>query len=328
MPFVSSVLAMLCWSGSDFFTKLGTSQEDKRSELKVGGIVGLIFGLHALYMLIFGGVTISLSDLIFYLPASILYIGSMLIGYMGLRYIELSISSPICNSSGALALLFSLLYFGVTFAEGDESGKIFLNAPIIIGAVFVAAGVIALGLVDYSEDDVARAARQEKSSRKYARSLLAILLPILYCVLDAAGTFVDTLLADAYTERLLDADPLLDPDLADSITGDRLNTAYELTWLLVGIVCLVIVYLVRRSRPKVKEELPIALGGICETAGQVFYMAVVVSEYKVGLVIISAYCAVSLLWSAIFLKERLSWKHYAAIAAAFVGIVILGWMDV
>jgi drug/metabolite transporter (DMT)-like permease len=42
------------------------------------------------------------------------------------------------------------------------------------------------------------------------------------------------------------------------------------------------------------------------------------------MVIISAYCALSLVWSRIFLKEKLSWKHYLAIAIAFVGIIVLG----
>ena len=42
---------------------------------------------------------------------------------------------------------------------------------------------------------------------------------------------------------------------------------------------------------------------------------------------ISAYCAVSVLWSRIFLKEKLSWKHYLTIATAVVGIVILGAFD-
>ena len=40
-----------------------------------------------------------------YLPVSALYILSMAIGYLGLRYIELSISSPICNSSGAIVAI-------------------------------------------------------------------------------------------------------------------------------------------------------------------------------------------------------------------------------
>ncbi len=43
-----------------------------------------------------------------YLPVSLLYISSMAMGYVGLRYIELSISSPICNSSGALVAVLCL----------------------------------------------------------------------------------------------------------------------------------------------------------------------------------------------------------------------------
>lgn len=44
--------------------------------------------------------------------------------------------------------------------------------------------------------------------------------------------------------------------------------------------------------------------------------------------IISAYCVASVLWSRIFLKEKLSSKHYIAVAAVVVGIVILGVFDV
>jgi drug/metabolite transporter (DMT)-like permease len=53
-------------------------------------------------------------------------------------------------------------------------------------------------------------------------------------------------------------------------------------------------------------------------------MAVMFAEFEVGMVIICAYCALSVLWGGIFLKEKLSWKHYAAIACAFVGIMLLG----
>ena len=42
---------------------------------------------------------------------------------------------------------------------------------------------------------------------------------------------------------------------------------------------------------------------------------------------IASYCAVSVLWSRLFLKEKLSWKHYLAIAVTVAGIVILGVFD-
>ena len=44
--------------------------------------------------------------------------------------------------------------------------------------------------------------------------------------------------------------------------------------------------------------------------------------------IISAYCAASVLWSRIFLKEKLSWKHYAMIALVVIGIVMIGIFDI
>lgn len=323
----TSLLAMLCWSGSDFFSKAGTKLSDRRSHYKVGIAVGLVMGLHAIYMVTFGGVPFSFSDIITYLPASILYIGSMVIGYIGLRYIELSISSPICNTSGALALIFSLFYFGVKWVD-DDSDAIFLNAPIIIGVVLIILGVASLGVIEYRENDEARAMRQQISGRKYTKSALAILLPVLYCLLDACGTFVDTLIADKYTEGLLTANTELTDEAADLLCGDILNTAYEFTWFFMAIIFAIYVFAIRREKPDVKYDGAKGIGAICETIGQVFYMMVVVSDYKVGLVIISAYCAVSLLWGQIFLKERLSWKHYAAIAAAFIGIVILGIYDV
>lgn len=43
--------------------------------------------------------------------------------------------------------------------------------------------------------------------------------------------------------------------------------------------------------------------------------------------IISSYCAASVLWSRIFLKEKLSAKHYISILMVFIGIVIMGVFD-
>ena len=43
--------------------------------------------------------------------------------------------------------------------------------------------------------------------------------------------------------------------------------------------------------------------------------------------IISSYCAASVLWSRIFLREKLSWKHYAMIGLIVAGIVIMGVFD-
>ena len=97
--FILALVAMFCWSGSDLFSKVGSKPDDKYSHWKMVMAVGLVMGIHAVITII-GGVRVTFADIIAYFPASFLYILSMVLGYVGLRYIELSISSPICNTSG------------------------------------------------------------------------------------------------------------------------------------------------------------------------------------------------------------------------------------
>lgn len=297
-----SIAALLCWSGSDLFSKIGCRDaRDKYAHLKMVIAVGVVMGLHAAYEIFIGGTPISLSVILTYLPVSALYILSMTIGYVGLRYIELSISSPICNSSGALVAVLCLITGGISAVNGWQVAA--------VGCVCV--GVVALGIVEAHEDDDLRAARQEKSNFKYAKSWLALALPIIYCLLDALGTFADSLVLETLNE-------------------DSANVAYELTFLLCAVVCFVYVVIIKKDRLVPKMEAPKYLGALCETAGQFAYIYAIGDAEHVMMAapIISAYCVASVLWGRLFLKEKLSWKHYAAIFVAVAGIIILGVFDV
>ena len=105
--FLYSLTAILFWSGSDLFSKIGSRADDTYSHWKMVMAVGTVMGLHAIY-LVATGTPFSPIDILTYLPASALYILSMIVGYAGLRYIELSLSSPVCNSSGAVAAILCL----------------------------------------------------------------------------------------------------------------------------------------------------------------------------------------------------------------------------
>lgn len=301
MWFWLSLVTLICWSGSDLFSKIGCRDaKDKYSHLKMVMAVGLVMGLHAAYEIFAGGVEISLSIILTYLPVSLLYIASMAMGYLGLRYIELSISSPICNSSGALVAVMTL--FMVGFSE---------YSPLALGAVaLVCVGAIGLGVVDYFEDEELRAERQKNSNYKYSKSLIALALPVAYCILDAAGTFADN--------RVLE---ILDEGSA--------NVAYELTFLFVGILCFIYVVLIKKDKLVPKMEAPKYIGAICETAGQFAYIYAIADTAHLAMSapIISSYCAASVLWSRIFLKEKLSKKHYLMILLVVIGIAIMGFLD-
>ena len=287
-----SIIALLCWSGSDFFSKIGCRDaKDPYSQNKMVMAVGVVMGLHALYKIYLCGVEISWAVIWTYLPISLLYISSMTLGYVGLRYIELSISSPICNASGALVAVIAIV-----------SGTAEAMAPAqYLAIVLCCAGVIGLGFVEANED--------EASNYKYAKSWLALALPIAYCVLDAAGTFADDLVLETLNE-------------------ESANVAYELTFLAAGAVMFVYTCLIKKQPLVPKMEAPKYLGAVCETIGQLFYIYALASgESALAAPIIASYCMASVLWSRLFLKEKLSWKHYACIFVTFAGIVIMGVYD-
>ncbi len=301
MWFVLSLVALLCWSGSDLFSKIGSKPDDKYSQWKMVIAVGLVMGIHAAFEIFVNGVQINWSAILTYLPASALYISSMILGYIALRYIELSVSSPVCNSSGAIASLFMIIFFFKMSGIETQSQLV----GTIFGIIACGIGVVGLGFAEMGEDEEVKLKRQEKANVKYSKSWIAIVLPILYCFIDAAGTVADTFILETLDENVA-------------------NVAYELTFLACGGIAAIYVFAIKRDKPTVKREFPKVVGAVCETAGQFAYIMALSKNSVAAAPIICCYCALSVVWGAIFLKERLSWKHYIAIAITIAGIVLLG----
>ncbi|MBR3179327.1 MAG: EamA family transporter [Clostridia bacterium] len=321
MWFWFAIIALICWSGSDLFSKIGCRDaSDRYSHLKMVAAVGIVMGLHAGYEILFNDVEINFQILLTYLPVSLLYIISMAIGYLGLRYIELSISSPICNSSGAIVAILTFIMFGIS----DD-----LPPIALVAVALICIGVIALGFVEAHEDEELRRLRQDASNYHYAKSFVAILIPLIYCLLDALGTFADSLVLfddavpDETTFRLLFWH-------GEKLVEDSANVAYELTFLFTGICAAIYTYVIKKQKPVFKMEVPKFTGAVFETIGQFFYIYALADSAHVAFSapIISSYCVASVLWSRIFLKEKLSYKHYLSILTVVAGIIILGILDI
>ena len=203
------------------------------------------------------------------------------------------------------AMILTLITVGI----GDD-----LPPLALVAVALVCIGVIALGITESNEDEELRRARQDESNRHYAKSWLAIALPVIYCLLDALGTFADSRVLEKLGEELADA----------------CNVAYELTFLVMGIACAVYVLGIKKQRLIPRQEGPKYIGAVCETIGQFFYIYALSDTEHVAFAapIISSYCVASVIWGRIFLKEKLSKKHYACIALVVAGIVILGILDI
>ena len=209
---------------------------------------------------------------------------------------KMAIARRKCARGAVLTLL---------FVGGEDYSPLALLAIAL-----VCVGAIGLGVVDATEDPELRAERQKDGNYKYAKSFLALALPVAYCILDAAGTFADN--------RVL-----------ETLDEGSANCAYELTFLAAAVFCFIYVVLIKKDRLVPKMEGPKYLGAICETAGQFAYIYAIAdtSHLAMSAPIISSYCAASVLWSRLFLKEKLSWKHYGMICLVVIGIAIMGIFD-
>lgn len=305
--FWTALVATLCWGFADLFYKSGADPEDRRSHLKTTAAVGIVFGIHAAYTLIFGDIGFDWRNLIRYAPVSAMYILSMAIGYLGLRYLELSIVSPVENCSGALAALLGI----IILQEMPES------AFTWIGIVCCCVGVFLLGLFEKNRD-AGELARQD--GRRFRTGLGAFLLPLAYCVIDTLGTFLD--------DPCLNMDSTWLLNVTEDTIEDVGNTAYELTFLLVAVVLIVCLLATRKKvparRPPLRYPGARLLAAVFETVGQYAYAHVIGGSAAVTAPLVGSYCVVSVVLSRLILKEKLPAKQYISIFITFAGIILLG----
>ena len=295
MWFLFAIVSVLAWGTADLFYKKGSDPKDKYSYLKIVIMVGAVMGIHAVYVMLTSGVVYDPSNIITYLPVSALYILSMAVGYAGLRFLELSISSPVQNSSGAISGLLTFIFLGQSMT----------------GIQFFAVGLITVGVILLSvfEQRFAEAERKENKEmvdRKYKYGAIALLFPLGYALIDSLGTFADAWVFDRGMDEM------------------QANISYELTWLIVAVLAWVYLVWIKKETFALRDQKDRGLAAIFETLGQFFYVFAISANAVIVAPLISSYSMVSVILSRIFLKEKLTAKQYAVIAMIMVGIFILG----
>lgn len=304
--FIFALCTTLAWGIADLFYKKGADEADRYSHLKTTMWVGIVMGLYATYLITLGGVDFDPINMLIYLPVSVMYILSMAIGYFGLRYLDLSISSPIQNASGAVAAVLLFIFVG-------ESIDIFTGLAI----ASICVGVFLLGVFEKQSGELDVVTPEDK---KYKIGFVAFMMPILYCIIDSLGTFFDGYYLDD-----IETTPL--KNVTEENFEDVANVAYMYTFLIVAVVIFVYLRFIKRERielPKQKNRI-IAAGA--ETLGQITYVYAISGVAVVAAPMISSYCIVSLILSRVFLKEKLTWKQYISVGLVVAGIVALGVID-
>ena len=152
--FFFALICLLGWGFADLFYKKSSDEHDRYSHLRIAVWVGLVMGVCAFAMMLIPfdeemktpmSVGTLLDNAVRYSPASLFYILSMVIGYAGLRYMEVSIVSPVQNASGGLSAIFMTVYFLVV-GQLESISDIF-DPLTTVGTVLIVLGVIALAVV-------------------------------------------------------------------------------------------------------------------------------------------------------------------------------------
>lgn len=309
--FIFALVCTLGWGFADLFYKFSTDESDKDSQYKIAVWVGLVMGIVAFALLPFTetGFSVSsfLENAIKYSPASLAYIISMVIGYAGLRYLELSIVSPLENASGAFSLVAMLVFFMVTgqvTSFWDE-----FSVLDVIGTIIIIAGGISLAIVEkrLSRED------EKNAEKKFRIGALALLFPLAYCVFDTIGTAADGI--------------ILDEEAGLGLGEIDVTVLYGFTFLLAGII-IWLVMLIKNKKAynpfRLSEIKTKGTAAVFEQFGQIFYVFAMARKPMLAAPMIASYCIVSVILSRLIIKEKLEKSQYACVIAVIVGIVILG----
>lgn len=299
MWFIFALLVMVFWGTADLFYKKSADPNEKYTHLKTVAAVGIVMGIHAIFVLLTNDLNYDFKNILIYLPVSFMYILSMAIGYFGLRYLELSISSPIQNTSGIVVSIMCLLILKET-----------IDPISLLAIIIITIGLVSLGFLEKKANS-----QQNAEDRKYKIGFVAFFIPILYCIIDSLGTFFD-----AYY-LTFESTPLV--GFTEANLELVANVSYELTFFIVAIILLVFLVIKKAKTTKTTVKNNI-LAAIFETIGQFCYVYALSGNAIIAAPMVGSYCVVSMLLSRIFLKEKLTKKEYISLVVIIIGIIILG----
>ena len=303
----------ILWGTAELFYKKGAQPGEKYSHLKICVWVGIVMGAHAIFTLLTQDINYNPINIIRYLPVSLFYIISMAFSYFGMRFLEESISDPIENTAGVICVLLFAIFMGDEFSV----------------LTWIAVGVITVGVVGVSFLENRGETPRKKNYGKVL-AVVAFIMPFLYALLDAFGTFLD----DAFfLVEDVASSPLV--DVTEETIEAVANTSYELTFALfaLGLFIFMKAKKVKFGPIFAKREdgkASFAVGhrdklfaAVFETAGQFTYVYALGGVDAVAAPILSSVCVVSLVLSRIFLKEKLPKKTYLFIGIVIIGILLL-----
>lgn len=307
--FFWAFLCCLCWGFGDLFYKIGSDRKDRTAHIKFIVWSGIVMGLCSLLFLPLSESGAPLKILIEY-PAFtfivLLYVFSLIVSVIGMRYLEASVISPLENTTGA----FSGIAIALILLSTDKFSDIFQEfLPLdIIGTIIIVLGMVALGFEEHQLSIKQNEILPDGSKKRLGAK--ALIFPIAYCLLDA-GTVIGEGVFLYGADGIGEFDYIILEGLIFAASG-------IVAWLYL-VFAKKIVY-----NPFKKSEMPKASAGLLETIGNVFFALAMGKNPVLGAPLCASYCIVTMIASRIFLKEKLAKLQYIFLIVVIIGIILLG----
>lgn len=298
MWIIFSIITVLLWGTSETIFKSVTNNE-KNTVLKLIACNGIMMGIIAVIFMIVTRTSFDFNMILTYLPIATMYIASMFCTYKAMRYVKISILSPVQNSSCAIVTLLCVIVLKQVLEWYQIMGVLL----ILLGLILLSINKDETKLLDLPEGE-------EKISKAaaYRLYLTGFLFAFGYLILDGIAGFMD------------------DYTLETELSAEQLNIAYSFIYFVVGVIC----YIYLKATKKIdklfdfKNDKKKLIGTLIETAGQYTYIyAFAFGDAALASPFIAAYSVVTIILSRIFLKEKLSRRQYAMIVMVMIGMIAL-----
>lgn len=297
MWFICALLTALGWGIADIFYKKASITEEKYSHLKICIFVGIVMGIHAIFVIATQNINYNPINIIYYFPVSFMYFFAMVLTFFGLKYVEDSIASPVENSSGAITAIMCFFILDQTMSRLS-----------LIGVILVTIGIISLGIL--------QSKREENTKKNISKKMLIIgfIMTVCYSIFNATGGLLDAYFLD------INKTPLV------GVTEETIelvaNISYELTYVIIAIIFTIYIKIKKEHINWFKQKDKL-IAAIFETFGQLMYVYAMSGNAIIAAPIVSSVCIVSVILARIFLKEKMNFKQYISIFSTVIGILIL-----
>ena len=311
-------ISILLYAFAEVLQKKGSDIKEEYSELKILIWFGIISGISSGFILLLGlkETLTTAFQMIMDHPAVLLspalYYLSLLLCFLAFKLVPVSVASPITCMDGVFTFIgIVILYIAIGKSSVLAENVTLLKLALVI---LLSVGVYACTLNQSRDEDKTENIRlaNGKLFIKNGRFAIAgVMLTLFSAMLDAGSSLTDIYYLG---------------EMSDSYD-------YIYTHGMIVLCFSVILYLILWQLEKKpyalfkKTELPKMMGAGFDSLGMVFYMIAAAGNQIYTNVLISGFCAFTVLLSRLILKERMGKRQAVWIGLTIACIIVFAVID-